>query len=518
MRIIALKARQVWVSTYIAERFWRDTAHNPGQHTYLFAQDLKTAQNIFKYYLNFHETYKPFRGVIARPARKGDGGDKLEYENGSYIKWHTTRTTGIARSHSLRRIHFSEFAHYGDNAREFYVAATSSLASDDGTEVFVESSANGVGNEYHLMWLRAVAGESEWAAFFFGWWEHPEYVRALSVSPTAFQATLTAAEREMRGQYNLTLEQLNWRRWKIANELNGDDELFKQEYPGNPEEAFLASGRPRFDHAAISRQPVLRDAMTGALEMLELPGGEKRLVFNQRERGDLVIFRQPQKGREYVIGSDVCEGIDRNEGKGKAESDFSVCQVHDRDTGEQAARFRARVEPAEFGYVNFLLAIYYYWAQIVPEANGPGLAMLVSLLNHGYPRNLIYHRPSIIDQDPLERSDLMGFKTTLVTRPQLVSLIDEALRTMALIIHDPVTIAELRAFVIKPSGKAEAQYGLHDDCVIAEGLALIGIQQMPRKKRQEFLPNEQVEITVRGKKPADDREILRQARLRQIVR
>jgi hypothetical protein len=35
-------------------------------------------------------------------------------------------------------------------------------------------------------------------------------------------------------------------------------------------------------------------------------------------------------------------------------------------------------------------------------------------------------------------------------------------------------------FVIKPNGKAEHNAGCHDDTVIALGLAVVGIEQMPR--------------------------------------
>jgi hypothetical protein len=483
VRIIALKARQVWISTYVAGRFYRDTVHKPGQHTLVLAQDEVTAGNVYQYYSRFHEHYRPFHGLIGAPKRTTDRTDQLDFANDSWIKFHTAKTATIGRSFSLRRVHFSEFAFYGDLARTLMGAVTSAMPGDADTEAIVESTANGVGNEFHIMWQRAVSGESEWIPYFFGWQEHPEYVLALDVPRDAFERSLTPAERDLRQSYNLTLEQLAWRRRKIHTDLNGDEDLFRQEYPSNPEEAFLTSGRPRFDHASISRMPVVREAIEGGLEMLDL-AGTKKLVFTPRDKGDIAMYRRPQENREYIVAADVSEGIDVNNGKGKADPDWSVAHVFDRDTGEQVARYRARATPAEFGWQLYMLGIYYHWAGIIPEANGPGLAAIDSLLAKGYPPAFVYHRIQAPDQDPGMRSDLIGFKTTLVTRPQMISLLDEALRQMSILIHDPLTLSELRTFVIKPNGRAEHQFGCHDDLVIALALACVGIAEMPRRQKK----------------------------------
>jgi hypothetical protein len=486
VRVLALKARAVWISTYVAARFWRDTVHRTGQHCMVLAHDDLTAANVFNYYLRFHENYRPFHGVLGIPARSSDRTDRLDYANGSWIQFHTAKTATIGRSFTLRRVHFSEFAFYGDNARILMSAVMSAMPGDPDTEAIVESTANGVGNEFHIMWQRAVAGESEWIPYFFGWHEHPEYTLALEVPAAAFEKSLSASERELRTTYNLTLEQLAWRRRKIATDLNGDEDLFRQEYPSNPEEAFLMSGRPRFSHKAIARMPVIREAMEGGLEMLDL-GGQKKLLFTPRDRGELILYRKPLENREYLIGADSAEGIDVNEGKGKSDPDYAVAHVIDRDTGEQVARLRARFTPAEFGWQLYMLGIYYYWAGIVPEANGPGLAAIDALVRHGYPRDYIYHRVRKPDQDPVERADLIGFKTTQITRPQMISLLEEALRHATLLIHDPVTISELLTFVIKANGRAEHTYGCHDDTVIALALGCVGMQEMPRRKKVKLL-------------------------------
>jgi hypothetical protein len=86
------------------------------------------------------------------------------------------------------------------------------------------------------------------------------------------------------------------------------------------------------------------------------------------------------------------------------------------------------------------------------------------------------------DQDPTERADRIGWKTTTVTRPQLLSWYDAAIRELSIYIRDPIVAQEARTFVIKPNGRAEHQKGCHDDCVFADALTVVGIAQMPKPR------------------------------------
>ena len=515
VRVIVLKARQVWMSNYITVPIWRDTAHQAGQNAMIVAHSDESASDIFGYYQRFDSTYKPFRGKFAKPARSNDSTQELVYRHGqveSTIRFRTAKTVDFARGKQLRRVHLSEFAFYGDGAKKLLSATMAAMAKDADTEAWIESTANGLGNEFYALWKLAEAGETDWVPFFFGWTEHPEYTMPLDVRADVFQESLSDYERDLMRIHRLTLEQLNWRRWVIRNEESGDEELFKQEYPATPEEAFLNSGRPRFDLKAIERMPVVRDAMEGQLEVNDL-GGEKRLCFAAAQRGPLVIYRQPQPGRSYLLGCDVAEGIDASEGKGTADPDYCVAQVGDRDSGEVVARLRARMTPAEFARHTWRLGAFYNWAQICAEVNNQGLAFLYALTGEplNYPKTLIYHRDAQPDEDPTRQSDLIGFKTTPLTRPQIIDGLHEAIRQFLLHIHDPITLSECRTFVIKPNGKAEAAYKCHDDTVLALALLWFGMVRMPRRKppEGEFRQTGRAQYGQRG-----DSEIERLRRLR----
>lgn len=477
VRVIAPKARQVWISVGVAAHFFHGTPFVSGQHTYVLAHLQDTALELFKHYERFAKTYKPFGDAILLPAQTKGNTQEIEWANQSWIKCGTAGTASVGRGQTLRRVHFSEAAYYPD-LKTTLAAIMAAVPDDPDTMVVVESTANGIGDEFHRMCLAARDGTSEWDLLFFAWWEHPEYVRPLN-DRGRFQASLSEYEFEIMRQFGLSLEQLHWRRWCIANKLNGDEQLFRQEYPATFEEAFISSGRPRFSLKHIARMPLIHDAVVGGLEE-DTYGGSKRIVFLPRERGEMKLFKKPDPRLSYVIGADSAEGIDANEGDGTADPDFCVASVRERETGDQAATWRARVEPAEFGRQLNLLGRYFGMASVVPEANNTGIATIDSLVACDYPRALIYHRLRNPDDDPQERAEKIGWKTTTVTRPQLVSWYDAAIREMSIYIRDPQFASEANTFVIKPDGKAEAQKGCHDDCVIADGLTVIGILQMPK--------------------------------------
>jgi hypothetical protein len=504
VRIVCPKARQVWVSMGVAAQFFHGTVWTAGQHTMVLANDEPTALNLMSYYQTFADNFKAFASDIHLPpyADSGNTTSSIEWKNKSWIKCHTTRNLSIGRSFSIRRVHFSEAAYYAD-LKMTMAAVMAAVPDDPDTMVVVESTPNGVGNEFHRLCLSAQAGDSEWELFFFAWWENPEYTRPLK-DPAAFHEMLTPEEWEMMRQYNLTLGQLNWRRWCIANKMAGDATLFKQEYPSNFEEGFLSSGRPRFSHQAINKMPLIHGAVTGGLEE-NVYGGTKRIQFLPRDYGELTLFKKPDPAKTYVIGSDTCEGIDTNEGVGEADPDWSVSIVRERESGDQVATFRARMEPGEHGRYCNLLGRYYNLACQVPEINNTGIAFVDALLGAGYPPSYIYHRLRQADDDPKERADKIGWRTTTITRPQLISYYDAAMREMSIYIRDPIVAQEARTFVIKPNGRTEHGKGCHDDCVFADALTVVGIMQMPKPKAPIDITTRVVSQYGRPQPPPDRR-------------
>lgn len=483
VRIIVLKARQVMISTGTAAEFFHECAFTPGQKALVVAHEADATKNIFGYYQQLQDGYEPFRGVIdTLPVEKSNDGTLLGWEGGGYVRVATANNLKTGRSFSLRYLHLSEFAFWRD-AKTLMTGLMQAVPDDPDTCVIIESTANGVGGEFHRIWQEAndPTAETDWVPLFFAWWEHPEYVRAIA-DRAAFQASLSKEEIELQQRYSLTLERLAWRRWAIKNKCQSSPEVFKQEYPSCPEEAFLFTGRPRFSLLHLGRMPVVEQGAVG--ELTEYYNGPKPvLAFMPQERGAMVLYKKPVAGHQYVIGIDVAEGIDTNETLGASDPDYSVATVLDRQSGEQVAKIRGRIEPAPFAeYVN-ALARWYNWAFLVPEANGPGLAFLEQLLRDNYPPSLIYHRKPAPDEVFASTDNTvlsrLGWKTSAVTRVQLLSRHDQNIREFGVVIRDKHTLSEHQYFVTKANGRAEATDGMHDDEVIALALAGLGLEAAP---------------------------------------
>ena len=135
----------------------------------------------------------------------------------------------------------------------------------------------------------------------------------LSVSPEEFVDSITDEEQEMRQAYNLTLEQLNWRRWCIENKCGRDPDEFRKEYPGNDSEGWLLSGRPRFDRKKLQQMllaagdPAFHGYLTSTTENVL---GVKP---EANDKGYVRIWTLPKLNRRYWIGADVAEGLEKGD-------------------------------------------------------------------------------------------------------------------------------------------------------------------------------------------------------------
>ena len=514
-RIIDAKARQVMVSTFIAGYFFQKVAFTAGQNATVVAHAKKNAEAIFSYYHTFQQGYRPYRDIILQPRLISNSRRELKWANGSRIKVDTAKNIESGRSSTERFLHLSEYAFY-DHAAEFMTGLMQSVPNDPDTCVVVESTANGLGNAFHRLCTQATdpAQLSEWVLVFSAWWEHPEYAIGVPGDRREFTRSLDDEEQMLAGRFGVSLEQLAWRRWCIRNNCESDLQRFHQEYPAYLEEAFIASGRPRFDLQALNRMPIVREApLVGGLEE-EKFATKRRFFFIPRERGELTVYRKPEKGHLYVIGADSAEGIDANEGEGTPDPDFASAQVLDIASGEQTAKLRARMEPAEFGRYVVSLARWYYDAFLVPERNNTGIATIEEILREGYPTGLIYQHlgePASLDIEGARTSlQKLGWRTTSTSRPQLVSKLDRSIRELAVIIRDAHTLWECQTFVIKPNGRAEHQQGCHDDDVLALALAVVGIEAYPATKRRDNETARLKRYARRGELPSEwERELAR---------
>jgi|HubBroStandDraft_4_1064222.scaffolds.fasta_scaffold23846_2 hypothetical protein len=489
VRQVVLKASQVFMTSSASAEIFRRVPFFPGRRCLMVADSQAHVDLIFQYFDQYVKSYteNPYgvewNSAILLPEltaeKHASGAQTYQWANGSSILVGTANNPDIGRSAPYNWALLSEAAFYRDMPA-LMTGLMQRVPQSPDSGVIVESTPNGMGGGFYDLCQLAMdpTRRSGWAFVFFGYHEHPEYraaPKALGYADlAAFQKSLSRAEWEEQQKYNLTLEQLAWRRRQIETACEGRLERFQREFPGNPQEAFPVSGRSIFDMGVLAKMPVIDTAPAGRLDVFEV-GPEKKVQFlpSSDGRGELTVYVPPVKGRNYCIGIDHAEGIDPGAKTGSSDPDYCSASVLDAATGEQVCKLRQRYEPRPWAQRVYWLGAWYNWAFLTPEQKAVGKAVIGHLLELGYPTYLIYSA----QRDPSDRRPALlqelGYDTNAVSRPMLVSALDTAIRERAIQIHDPVTIAECQQFVRKPNGREEGIK--HDDDVFGLALAVIGL-------------------------------------------
>jgi len=235
VRALVLKGRQQGCSTYVGGRYYHRTTMSKGIRTFILTHEDQATQNLFEMVNRYHE-HCP---VFVRPSTGAANAKELFFDKlDSGYKVGTAGTKGVGRSSTIQLFHGSEVA-FWPHADTHAAGVLQAVPDEDGTEVVLESTANGLGNLFHQKWQDAERGIGDYIAIFVPWYWQEEYRKPV---PSDFE--LTEEEATYAGLYELTLEQMAWRRNKIA-ELK-DPNLFKQEYPATAAEAFQMSGHDSF--------------------------------------------------------------------------------------------------------------------------------------------------------------------------------------------------------------------------------------------------------------------------------
>lgn len=240
VRALVLKGRQQGISTYIGGRFYWRTTHGFGLRCFILTHEQEATNNLFAMVERYHE-HCP---ALVKPQTGASNAKELAFdklESGYAVG--TAGTKAVGRSQTVQLFHGSEVA-FWPNGPTHFAGVVQAIPDMPETEVVLESTANGVGGEFHERWQQAEAGIGDYIAVFIPWFWQEEYRRAV---PAGFE--IDDEEREYMTAHGLNLEQMAWRRNKIA-ELK-DPLLFKQEYPATAAEAFQMSGHDSFIPAEL---------------------------------------------------------------------------------------------------------------------------------------------------------------------------------------------------------------------------------------------------------------------------
>ena len=443
VRIIILKARQQGLSTYTGGFLYFSVSQKVACKAMVITHHADSTRALFDMTKRFHE-HCP---LILKPHTKYSSRREMNFDvlDSSFVV-STAGGESIGRGETLTHVHASELAFWQKSTSlDNWNGLTQAVPNAKGTAIFVESTANGATGVFADLWRGAVDGSNGYVPVFIPWFTDLSYREGV---PSNFERT--PDEIDLAKLYTLDDEQLMFRRRKIAQ--NGLD-LFRQEYPSEPDEAFLTTGRPVFNPDQLVK---LLDKTQDLKERLALEADE----WLNNARGELSTYRKHQEGEQYIIGADCSMGV-----RG---GDYSVAQVLDSKK-RQVAIWRGHVHPDYFAKVLYALGTYYNEAFICVENNSHGILTCTRLgKDMAYPN---FYTETQIDKLTDRETTKLGFTTTSKTKPLIIDQLRAAMREGEIEVNDKVTLREMMTYIVTESGAMQAEAGCYDDCVMALAFA-----------------------------------------------
>ncbi len=413
--VLILKARQLGISWLCCSYALWLCLFQPGKVVLCFSKGQDEADELIRRIKTLYERLPDWLRDALPPLKKNNT-RFLVWANGSRVR-SLPATKGAGRSFTASLVILDEAA-FLMWASQIYTALKPTI--DGGGQLIILSTANGLGNLFHRLWTRAVAELNTFQTIFLPWWARPGRT----------QGWYTA----QIGEYT-------------------DPEMVKQEYPASAQQAFIASGRSRFDAAWIERQasrlaaPLSKDSL----------GCKDAVPASLQGIPGLTLYQLPEAGHKYLLAADVAEGLETG--------DYSAGVLIDEKTWEEAGCLHGHWEPDIFA--DYLLTLSEaYKAGIAVERNNHGHAVLATLK--------LKHCPRILD-GPDERP---GWLTNAQTKPLSIDVLAEALRDDLCRVRTPAALDEMQIYRVLDRGKTGAPDGYHDDYVMAWAIAL-AVARMP---------------------------------------
>lgn len=234
VRALCLKGRQQGLSTLIQGRYFHKVITRKGTKAYILTHEAEATKNLFEMTMRYYENLPDGLCPVADSSSAKELSFK-KFQSGYSVG--TAGNKGAGRSLTVQCFHGSEVA-FWPHAEDHAKGVLNAVSDEPGTEIILESTANGIGNYFHGMWKGAESGENGYLPIFIPWYWQNEY----TASDKDFR--LSDEEKFLFDVYKddgMTLNHLAWRRLKISSgrDIDAGIEAFKQEYPCNANEAFL---------------------------------------------------------------------------------------------------------------------------------------------------------------------------------------------------------------------------------------------------------------------------------------
>ncbi len=168
VRKLILKARKPGVSTYVEARFYHKVSRKPGLRAFIMTHEQDATDTIFDMTSRFHQNNPQAPRTGASNAKELSFS---EIDSGFIVG--TAGSKGIGRGDTPQFFHGSEVAHW-PNAAAHAKGILQSIPDVPGTEVILESTANGAMGLFYNMCRSAMAGVGDYELIFIPWFQHAE--------------------------------------------------------------------------------------------------------------------------------------------------------------------------------------------------------------------------------------------------------------------------------------------------------------------------------------------------------
>lgn len=394
VRVCVVKGRQQGVSTYTAARFLHKATLNLGVSVFILAHITKSTDYLFDMVKRMYTHLPdPLRPSIERSNKK-------ELKFGRIDSEYALGTAGaqdVGRGMNPHLLHLSEAAFYG-NTDDLSTGLMQGVATGLETEIIMESTANGVNNMFYNLCMKGTDPNAltRYKTLFIPWYIQDEYREN---PPSRFKPT--TKELELMELYNLSIDQIFWRRRKLEDEYNNDLWKFLQEYPCCLAEAFQSTGntllKPEYVAAARKNQAFLDELAPMVMGVDGSGEGADRTVL---------VVRQGRRIVEYEVHDEAVKPM-RLAGIIARKIDQLGLDMVFLDV---AYGYGCRDRLAEMGYGAKTLAVHFGSIPLMPELYRNKRAQMFGFLKDWFEEG----GASIPDDDLFVRDLLMvpGFELT----------------------------------------------------------------------------------------------------------
>lgn len=453
-----LKSRQLGISAVSCAYSLYLAMTQSDSHCLLISYSLDSANAVFD---KLKQLYDDLPDLI-KLKDIANNRKELKFENGSKITVATMGTKDVARGSTLRFVHLSEMAFMNQEVLDKQMLALEQALAPNG-HIIVESTANGF-NKFSELWDKAENGTNLYKPFFFSWIDDKimfanEYkdfsARYKALNGKYLEEDELEPQEKIYLEMGATLEQLMWRRLKIAN---SSEEQFRQEFPATPLEAFITSGNNIFNSEKVQTE-YNRARLSDKIKSIPtIPKLLKTYLNNY-----LSVWKDPEHGIKYSIGVDASEGLGE---------DYSVISVYDFN-GYQCAEFRSnKIQPHEIAKIVNEIGTWYNRGLLVVEKASGG-HIILDRLKYTYKYTNLYKYKDYDARGKMIKK--IGFNTTAKSKPIMINDFVEWWENNDIFINSATLLAEMKTYQFS-HGSMNAQNGKHDDTIIATALAIQGIK------------------------------------------